>query len=252
MRTKKRIFLPLLTVISALCLSIGVGGMVPAKTTYATTVNKDTFASYFTAVGDGGLVDYVNDISYGTFTNTNFSGGGIMVETRNKTAELKDNTDNNNTTNPMLINFPEVKYSTGVKFDGVVDLSNNTADDSTLIELAFPGTNDNWQNRGFKVVIEDAANPDKYITLYVWGAYSNTDATGGNVLGAAVASWETTHPNSIEDAGFDTDNYKSTEIFSRVGEDLHDGASNTADGKPTDGCFLNTQEYGHAQTSINF
>lgn len=153
MRTKKRIFLPLLTIISAICMSIGIGGIVPAKTTYATTVNKDTFASYFTAVGDGGLSDYVNGISYGTFTNTNFSGAGVMVETRNKTNALVSNTDTDNGTNPPLMNFPDGKYGAGVKFNGIVDISDNTSS-TTLMELAFPGTNDNKQAEGIKVVIE--------------------------------------------------------------------------------------------------
>nr|MBO4518038.1 DUF4838 domain-containing protein [Clostridia bacterium] len=253
MRTKKRIFLPLLTVIAALCMSIGISGIVPAKSAYETTVNKNTFASYFTAVGDDGLVDYVNDISYGTFTNTNFSGGGVMVQTRNKTAALVNNTDNDNTTNPMLINFPSVKYSAGAKFDGVVDISDNTASD-TLIELAFPGTNDNYQNRGFKVIIEDALNPNNYIALFVWSAYGNTDATGGSVIAAAGGTWEKTEGGSdvyVSETGFDTNNYNGNAIFSIVGSDTNDGAIGGT-GKPNDGCYLNTAEYGHTKTSVNF
>ncbi len=253
MKTKKRFFLPLLTVIAALCLSLGMGGIVPVKSAQATTVNKDTFAGYFTAIGDNGLDAYVNDISYGTFTNTNFSGAGVMVETRNKTAELVSHEENNNTTNPMLINFPNVKYSAGAKFNGVVDISDNTAS-TTLIELAFPGTNDNWQNRGFKVTIEDALNPNNYIALFVWSAYDNTDATGGSVIAAAAGTWEeTTKDGMVEvgETGFDTNNYNGNAIFSIVGSDISDGAVGGS-GKPNDGCFLNSAEYGHTKTSVNF
>ncbi len=253
MKTKKKLFLPLLTVIAAVCLSIGMGGIIPVKSVQATTVNKDTFAGYFTAVGDNGLDAYVNDISYGTFTNTSFSGAGVMVQTRNKTAELVNNTDNNNTTNPMLINFPSVKYSAGVKFNGVVDISDNTSS-TTLIELAFPGTNDNYQNRGFKVTIEDALNPNNYIALFVWSAYGNTDATGGSVIAAAAGTWEeTTKDGMVEvgEAGFDTNNYNGNAIFSIVGSDINDGAIGGS-GKPNDGCYLNSAEYGHTSTSVNF
>ena len=250
MKTKKTMLLPLFAVIMAVCVSIGVGGIMPAA---ALTVNKDTFAGYFTAVGDNGLDAYVNDISYDTFTATNFSGAGVMVETRNKAEDLVSHTENDNTTNPMLIDFPPVKYSAGVKFNGVVDISDNTASD-TLIELAFPGTNDNYQNRGFKVTIEDALNPNNYIALFVWSAYGNTDATGGSVIAAAAGTWEeTTKDGMVEvgEVGFDTNNYNGNAIFSIVGSDINDGAVG-GEGKPNDGCYLNSAEYGHTKTSVNF
>ena len=261
MKTKKAHLLPLLFLVTALCMSIGIGGMVSAGAK-ATAVNKDDFAStYFTAVGDTyndvDLSSYVKSISYGDFVADNFSGGGIMVETRNKAADLVDVTDNSNDTNPMLINFPSVKYSTGVKFNGVVDISDNTANDDTLIELAFPGTNDNWQCRGFKVIIEDAANPDKYITLFVWSPYGNTDATGGSMLAAAAASWEKTNTSTtailIGEAGFDTDDYdgNGTARLMVVGNAIDtDGYGNSS---PSDGegCFINSKEHGHEKTSVN-
>ena len=244
---KKRIILSLMIAIAAIIMSLTVKGNATVKAE-ATGVNKDTFATYFTAVGDTvegvNLVDYVKGISYGEFTADNFSGGGIKVEVRNKAQEYVDITENNNSTNPLLINLPSVKYSTGVKFNGTIDLSDNTADDSTLLELAFVGDDTNWQASGFKVVIEDASNPDKYITLYVYRAYDNTDATGGSLIASAVASWETANPNSMYDAGFDTDDYKGSSKFVRVGDDIADG-SNGSD--PSDGCFLNTKEYGHEQ-----
>ena len=250
MRTKKRIFLPLLTIISAICMSIGIGGIVPAKTTYATTVNKDTFASYFTAVGDGGLSDYVNGISYGTFTNTNFSGAGVMVETRNKTNALVSNTDTDNGTNPPLMNFPDGKYGAGVKFNGIVDISDNTSS-TTLMELAFPGTNDNKQAEGIKVVIEDAYNPNKYIALFMW--YAGWNATAGNgLLAAAAGTWEEATKDGtvyISEAGFDTENYGASgkvEGFYKVGT----AAEGTgAEGLP-DGCYLCYEEHGHAKSMV--
>ncbi len=258
MKTKKAFLVSLLTCLALVFTVFGVGNMTAAKRVDALT--EDEILGYFTAVGDVDTktgveyVEYVKSISYGTFTNTNFSGEGVIVETRNKTAELVDHTEKDNSTNPMLIDFPSVKYSTGVKFDGVVDISDNTASD-TLIELAFPGTNDNYQNRGFKVIIEDASDPNNYIALFVWSAYSNTDATGGSVIAAAAGTWEKTNFTSgdvyIGEAGFDTNNYNGNAIFSRVGDDLHDGAVG-GDGKPKDGCYLNTKEYGHEKTSVNF
>ena len=263
MKTKKTLILSLFIAVCALLVSLSVHGRITVK---ADGTNKDTFASYFTAVGDNGLVDYVDSITYGEFTTDNFSGGGIMVRTRNKTTELKDVTDNNNTTNPMLINFPTVNYSLddvsqilSVKFNGVVDLTDNTKNDDTLIEIAFPGENDNWQCRGFKVIIEDASNPDKYITLFVWSPYGNTDATGGSMLAAAAASWEKTNMNYapvlIGEAGFDTDDYEGngtgTNRLMIVGDAIDTdgyGDSGASDGE---GCFLNSKEHGHEKTSVN-
>ena len=255
---KKRIILSLMVAIAAIIMSLTVKGNATVKAE-ATGVNKDTFASYFTAVGDNGLVDYVDSITYGEFTTDNFSGGGIMVRTRNKTTELKDVTDNSNDTNPMLINFPTVKYSTGVKFNGVVDLSDNTHDDDTLIEIAFPGENDNYQVRGFKVIIEDASNPDKYITLFVWSPYANNDATGGSMLAAAAGSWEKTNMDHtavlINEACWDTDDYdgdgSGTNRLTVTGSGFNTdgcGATGASDGE---GCFLNTKEHGHEKTSVN-
>lgn len=261
MKTKKKMLLPLLIAVIAICTSIGIGGIFSASAA-TTTVDKDAFVSeYFTAIGDTyndvDLSSYVKSISYGEFAATNFSGGGIMVETRNKSADLVDVTDNSNDTNPMLINFPSVKYSTGVKFNGVVDISDNTANDDTLIELAFPGTNDNWQCRGFKVIIEDAANPDKYITLFVWSPYGNTDATGGSMLAAAAASWEKTNTSTtailIGEAGFDTDDYdgNGTARLMVVGNAIDtDGYGNSA-ASDGEGCFINSKEHGHEKTSVN-
>ena len=239
MRAKKRIFLPLLTVIAALCLSIGISGILPAKSAYATTVNKDTFASYFTTVGDNGLVDYVHNVSYGTFTNTNFSGGGIMVETQNKKAD-----------GDWLINFPAGKYGAGVKFNGIVDISDNTAS-TTLMELAFPGSND--QAKGIKIIIEDAFNPSKYIALFIWHAYGNSDAVGGKGwLAAAAGTWEKTVTGAdvyINEAGFDTENYDDGygAGFYPVGDKVDKSGSSAGNGE---GCFLNFAEDGHTKTDI--
>ena len=249
MRTKKTMLLPLLAVIMAVCASIGIGGIVPAA---AMTTNKDTFASnYFTAVGDNGLDAYVNDISYGEFTATNFSGAGVMVQTRNKTAELKDNTDTSNDTNPPLLNFPSVKYGAGAQFNGVVDISDNTASD-TLMELAFLGTGDNKQAQGVKIIIEDADNPNKYIALFLWyGGWAST--AGNNVLAAAAGTWEKTRLDSddvyISEAGFDTENYGASgkaEGFYKVGNAVE---GTGAEGLP-DGCYLCYKEHGHEKTKV--
>ena len=257
MKTKKKILVSLLTCFALAFTAFGVGNFTTVNRASA-LANDETVQNivneWFTPVGDNGLDAYVNDIYYGAFTNTKFSGAGVMVETRNKAEDLVNNTDLSNDINPPLIDFPSVKYSAGVKFNGVVDISDNTASD-TLIELAFPGTNDNWQNRGFKVIIEDALNPNNYIALFVWGSYSNWDATGGGVIAAAAGTWEKTNHTSddvyIGETGFDTNNYNGNAIFSIVGSDLHDGAIGGT-GKPNDGCFLNSAEYGHTKTSVNF
>ena len=247
MKTKKTFILSLFVASIAICLFFGLGAK-PSVKAETTSTNKDTFASYFTAVGDNGLAEHVKSISYGEFTADNFSGGGIKVEVRNKAHEYVDVTENDNTTNPLLINLPNVKYSTGVKFNGTIDLSDNNEDSSMLMELAFVGDDSNWQASGFKVVIEDASNPDKYITLFILRAYDNTDATGGQLYACAVASWETTNPNSMYDAGFDTDDYKGSAKFVRVGDGTDDGSNGT---DPKDGCFLNYDEYGHAQAGTS-
>ena len=250
---KKKIILSLMIAIAAIVMSLTVKGNTTVKAE-ETSVNKDTFVSYFTAVGDTvsetNLVDYVKSVSYGDFTATNFSGGGVMVETQNKAAD-----------SGWLINMPEVKYSTGVKFNKVVDLSDNTSTD-TLIEVAFPGTNSNDQIKGFKVIIEDASNPDKYITLYIWEAYDDDSAyktSKSHILAAASATWETNKPNDIKEAAFDTDDYNndgtpddgvlvkvsSGGVSGDYGKDQNDNDKEI--------CWLNAgSPHGHKTTSVKF
>ena len=256
MKKRKTFILSLFVASIAICLFFGLASKASVKAEESST-NKDAFLSYFTAVGDNGLVDRVKNISYGEFTADNFSGGGVMVETRNKTSELASVTEDSNETNPALINMPDVKYSTGVKFNGTIDLSDNTSD-VTLLEVAFPGTNDNVQVRGFKVVIEDASNPDKYISLFIWSAYGNyspSDGSKDHVLAAAVASWETTDPNNIANAAFDTDDYNNDGntndgCLVKVTESGIDGGT-AENGKEI--CWLNAgSPHGHAVTSVKF
>ena len=256
---KKRIILSLMIAIAAIVMSLTVKGNATVKAE-ATGVNKDTFATYFTKVGDTvdgvNYSDYVKDITYGSFTATHFSGSGIMVETRNKATALIDVTDNDNDTNPALINFPGAKYTTGAKFNSIVDLSDNTIE-TTLVELAFLATDDNCSARGMQVVIEDAADPDKFITLFMY--YTGWDATGGkNLLLAAGASWENNTAEakvSILEAGFDTEEYNSSnkKLLIKVGAgfsgDDADGGENTSS-VDYEGCYPCYEEHGHTQSMI--
>lgn len=215
--------------------------------------------SYFSKIGDAegengadALVDYVKSITYEDFEATNFSGSGVMVSVRNKTPELVDHEENSNDTNPMLLDFFATKYPVGVKLNKDVYIADNTSND-TLLELSFPGANDNYQACGIKILIEDATDPNKHIALYVWRAYGNTDAgDAGSIIASAGGTWEKTRLDNnfvyIGETGFDYMPGTADGRFVKVGNDINDGAD--SDVKPKDGCYLNTKEYGHEKTSV--
>ena len=162
---------------------------------YEAIIYSDRLAGNFTKIGDN--ISYIKDISYGEFTADNFSGGGLMVTTRNKLPEYVNVTDSSNDTNPWLINYGS-KAPLGVEYNNAVNIADNTKSD-TLIELAFPapdGTNNYkfHQNKAYKVIIADSANSDKYIAVYFWNAwYSGGDGSTSkmSMRVGAIASWET-------------------------------------------------------------
>ena len=255
MKSKKP-FLTLLVMIITFVAFLGFSSATKVK-----AISQDEILSYFSKAGDAegengtdGLIDYVKNITYEDFTADNFSGSGVMVYVRNKAINLVDNEDDNNDTNPMLLDFPATRYPVGVKLNKEVVVSDNTAND-TLMELSFPGLNDNWQTCGIKILIQDTENPDKYIALFLWRSYSCTSALDDgikNIIAAAAGTWEKTSNGPdvyISDAGFDTDNYKGAGKFVKVGSDIHDGSDGS---DPNDGCFLNTKEYGHNRTDVRF
>ncbi len=178
---------------------VGSARFITSFHVYDMAINADALAGNFTKIGDN--ISYIKDISYGEFTADYFSGGGLMVTTRNKLPEYVNVTDTSNTTNPWLINYGS-RTPLGVEYNNAVNIADNTKSD-TLIELAFPapdGTNNYkfHQNKAYKVIIADVENPDKYIAVYFWNAYysgGSGDNKGGDdrmyMRVGAIASWET-------------------------------------------------------------
>ena len=162
---------------------------------YQSIINENSIVGNFTKVGD--YIDYIKDISYGEFTADNFSGGGLMVTTRNKLPEYVNVTDTDNATNPWLIDY-DSRIPLGVELNNAINLADNT-EETTLVELAFPapdGTKNYkfHQNKAYKVIIADAENSDRYIAVYFWNAwYSGGDGSTSkmSMRVGAIASWET-------------------------------------------------------------
>ncbi len=209
---KKRL-LTLLSVLCAFCLGLGTFFSMPKKEVLA-----DSAEDAFSAIGNA---DYVEDISYGEFAMNHISGGGIMVTTRNKSAEYVNSTAVSNTDNPWLIDFDTGRYPVGVSFNKTVDISDNTADD-TLIELAFPawqGTENSryMQAKAYEIIIADATNPDKYIAVYLWDALQNGSATSSawDTRITAGATWET--QSGVDVYSSDT-GYDNGSAFTSVGD----------------------------------
>ncbi len=104
MKSKKP-FLTLLVIILTFVAFLGFSSATKVK-----AISQDEILSYFSKAGDAegengtdGLIDYVKNITYEDFTADNFSGIGVMVYVRNKAINLVDNEDDNNDTNPMLL-----------------------------------------------------------------------------------------------------------------------------------------------------
>ena len=191
---------------------------------YTAVIDKDRLAGNFTMIGDN--ISYIKDMSYGEFEADNFSGGGLMVTTRNKLPEYVNVTDSSNDTNPWLINYGS-RTPLGVEFNNAINLADNTKA-ITLIELAFPapdGTNNYkfHQNKAYKVIIADSANSDNYIAVYFWNAwYSGGDGSTSkmSMRAGAIASWET---QSGEHSGLI--GYDNGTTFTQVDKEQGDGVT---------------------------
>ena len=174
---------------------VGSARFITSFYVYDLAINAEALAGNFTKIGDN--ISYIKDISYGEFTADNFSGGGLMVTTRNKLPEYVNVTYESNDTNPWFINYGS-RTPLGVEYNNAINIADNTKPD-TLIELAFPapdGTNNYkfHQNKAYKVIIADVENPNKYIAVYFWNAwYSGGDGSTSkmSMRVGAIASWET-------------------------------------------------------------